>query len=205
MTEMLTLLEGLERTAGASVEELQALRSRFPIEWPKDYMDCLRWSNGIEGYVRGHGYLWLWSTSDVARLNDAYGVSELAPNLILVGSDAGPSGYGFDTTHVALPFIRVEMAAMHREYVENIASSFAEFVRHLAEAPLAAGEAEPGNFGPPNWLRGKILHEKHPIVMGGDPNDPDNRVLVPRDVHPQLTVFWARAVHRIRKEKQAEG
>jgi hypothetical protein len=53
---------------------------------------------------------------------------------------------------------------------------------------------------PPDWLREKVIHEKHPLVLGGDPEDPDNRVLMPRREQPRVTNLFARILHRIRTD-----
>ena len=200
IADVKTLLERLETQAGASPVELASLPPVAPRSWPIEYLDCLRWSNGLEGYVGGRGYLWLWAAGDVARLNAEYCVGELAPGLVLIGSDAAALGYGFDLASPDLPVVSIEMAAMHREYLTALAPSFSAFIQSLAAEPLAQGEAELVDHGPPDWLRGKVIHEKHPIVLGGKPLDPENRVLVPREEHPRLTAFFARILHRVREQ-----
>ncbi len=199
------LLERLERHDGATADALRSLRNAFPVPWPEDYLDCLSWSDGVEGYVGGRGYLWLWSVRDVGRLNAAYCVAELAPGLVLIGSDAGAVGYGFDFASPGYPVVSIEMSAMHRAYFFEPEPTFSAFIRRLAAEPRRDGEAQVEDFGPPEWLRGKVIHEKHPSVLGGSPDDPGNRVLIPRDQHPALTVFFARIVHRIRGEQTREG
>jgi hypothetical protein len=199
-----TLLDRLETHPGASAAELLMLPTLAPRSWPDDYLDCLRWSNGFEGYVGGSGYLWLWSAHDVDRLNHAYAVHDLAPGVVLIGSDAAALGYGFDLEAPDMPVVSIEMAAMHREYLTVCAQSFSAFVNSLAVAPLPEGVAQPEDHRPPEWLRGKIIHEKHRIVLGGKPNDPDNRVLVPRDEHPRLTVFFAKVLHSVRAQSLEE-
>ena len=196
------LLGRVERQAGATPSELDSLRLALAVPWPNDYLDCLRWANGVEGFVSGHGYLWLWPASDVPRLNAAYGVQELAPGLALFGSDAATFGYGFDFATAGAPVVSIEMAAMHRDYLSVVASSFSEFVSCLAAEPLPEGELEPEDCGPPDWLRGKIIHDKHPLMLGGSPEDPENRILIPRDLHPEATVFFARLVHKMRGRSQ---
>jgi SMI1 / KNR4 family (SUKH-1) len=199
------LLDRLELHPGASPEELTRLQSQVPAAWPEEYLDCLRWSDGLEGYVGGRGYLWLWPTQDVGRLNSEYGVVELVPGLLLFGSDAAALGYGFDFASAEHPVVSVEMAAMHRAYLTPLASSFSAFVHALAQEPWPDGEPEPQDLGPPDWLRGKIIHEKHPIVLGGSPRDSANRVLMPRAEHPRVTVLFARILHKMREQGEGRG
>jgi hypothetical protein len=197
-------LERLEHHPGAKPEELARLQREVPVAWPEDYLECLRWSDGLEGYVGGRGYLWLWPSCDVHRLNSEYGVVELVPGLVLFGSDAAGLGYGFDFASAEHPVVSIEMAAMHRAYLTPLAASFCRFVHALAQEPWPEGEPERQDFGPPAWLRGKVIHEKHPIVLGGSPGDPENRVLMPRADHPRVTVFFAKIVHTIREQREGK-
>lgn len=197
LSQLKPLLEKLETNGGASSEELTELQTKFSISWPNDYLDCIRWSNGLEGYVYGRGYIWLWNCSEVLRLNKEYCVSDLAPGLVLIGSDAAALGYGFDCTSEKMPIVSVEMAAMHWEYCSELATSFIGFIKKLATESMPDGENEIENFGPPDWLRGKVIHERKPIVLGGSPYDPDNRVLIPREDHPKATVLFARILHHM--------
>jgi hypothetical protein len=199
-----TLLERLETRDGATALELARLPALGSRQWPADYLECLRWSNGLEGYVGGRGYLWLWSADEVERLNAAYGVVELAPGLVLIGSDAAALGYGFDLESPEMPVVSIEMAAMHREYLTARGASFSALIRELAVEPWPEGEAHPLDHRPPEWLRGKIIHEKHPIVLGGRAHDPENRVPVPREEHPRLTMLFARILHRVREQSLEE-
>lgn len=196
-------LKGLERHEGARPEEIASLRDSLPGPWPEDYFDCLRSSNGLEGYVGGRGYLWLWGTGELLKRNIAYHVQELLPSVVLFGSDAGPIGFGFDRSSPKIRVVSIELSGLHRDYVQHRADSFSSFIEQLASESLGPDEPERIDHRPPTWLRGKVLHEKHPIVMGGSPSDPANRVLVPRDQHPELTVYWSRVVHRAKGASQA--
>ena len=198
-------LERLERHAGASGDDVRVLLEAMPVEWPEEYLACIRWSDGLEGYVGGRGYLWLWPTRDVPRLNTAYGVGELAPGLVLFGSDAASLGYGFDFGVPERPVISIEMAAMHREYLSVVAPSFNQFIEGLASEPWPEGDSEPEEHGPPEWLRGKIIHQRHPIVLGGSPTDPENQIAMPREEHAAVTLFFARILHRIREQTKGSG
>jgi len=39
-------------------------------------------------------------------------------------------------------------------------------------------------------LIGKEIHERHPIVFGGDPIDTNNKAYVPTKKYAELVVFW---------------
>jgi hypothetical protein len=187
-------LERTERGAQASADDIASLRTAVPFEWPADYLACLMWSNGLEGYVGGHGYLWLWGTADIPVMNAAYHVPEFAPGLVLIGTDVAGCGYGYDTRGSNGSIFEVELSGLCWDYGRQRAASFAEFVAQLAAEPLPEGVEEPTDWTPPDWLRGHVIYQKSPIVLGGNPTDSENRVLVPRDKHPELAVFWSRVV-----------
>jgi hypothetical protein len=189
-------LADLERGRPASPEAIEALLA--VAAWlPAEYLECLRWSDGVEGYVGGRGYLRLWSAREALSLNEAYHVPEFMPRVFLFGTDAAALGYLFDQRHSGR-VQSVELAALDDEYVSEEASGFGAFIQHLAEdGPKPEGLAT--NL-PPDWLRGHVLHEKHPIVLGGRPDDPDNRVLVPQATHPELAVFFARTLRSVRAQ-----
>jgi hypothetical protein len=49
---------------------------------------------------------------------------------------------------------------------------------------------------------GKEVLEKHPIVLGGDPKDPANKVLVPANKYPEICTFWNKVVRHVRNKSK---
>jgi len=192
------LLAGVERQPGASRTDVDALREFSPGVLPDDYLSFLLWSDGAEGYAGGGAYVRLWSAQDVIRFNRAYQIPDFIPGLLLVGTDASVMGYGLDWRSNDVQCVDVELAALDRDYVRDVAESFAELIRLLASDVLESGRPE--SHLPPDWLRGQVVHEKHPIVLGGPPNDPANRVLVPVDQHPSLCVLNAQILREVRRQ-----
>lgn len=201
---MRELLAGMQLAGGASVEALDGLSRALPGPLPVDYIDVLRWSDGLEGYVGGRGYLRLWSAEAAVRFNLAYHVAEFVPGLFLFGTDAAALGYGFDLDVATMQVVSVELAGLHREYVEKVADSFSEFIERLSAEALPGGGSELADHRPPQWLSGHVIHETHPMVHGGSVEDPANRVLVPQDKHPEIAVFWSRVVHQHRPKGGTE-
>ena len=136
------------------------------MSWPDEYLSCLRWSDGLEGYVGGRGYLWLWSSLEVPRLNAAYCVAELAPGLVLFGSDAAAIGYGFDFSALGKPVVSIEMSAMHRGYIQQVAPTFTDFLRLLAAEPLPEGTSELEDWRPPEWSPLAPANHEHSLHRG---------------------------------------
>ena len=196
MSDVTAVLMGLELSVPASSADVQRLVARYP--WlPSSYLECLRWANGGEGYVQGRGYLRLWSVEAALGFQTAYNLSEFLPTVFLFGTDASVTGYGFDSRTPGA-VVSVELAALDDEYLRVIADSFPGFVAAMAqqEPPPMALES----FGPPEWLRGQVIHEKHPIVLGGSARDESNRVLVPEQEHPQLAAFFTRTLKTVRAQ-----
>jgi hypothetical protein len=196
VSELRTYLETLERQAPVAETDLKNLSALFP--WlPEEYIECLRWSDGIEGYVHGRGYVRLCAARAALDFNGAYHIAEFLPTGFLFGTDAGAIGYLFDQRRPA-HVLSVELAALDDEYLSDTAASFGTFVRQLGEeGPEPEGLTD---HRPPTWLRGHVLHEKHPIVLGGPPHDPNNRVLVPAERHPELVVFFTQTLRAVRAQ-----
>lgn len=187
-------LQTLERHPPVNQTDLRNLATSYA--WlPRAYIDCLHWSNGVEGYVGGRGYLRMWPARSAIELNAAYHVAEFLPTAFLFGTNAAGIGYLFDRRrpeHV----LSVELNAMDDDYLTDVAVSLGAFVHQLAtEGPEPEGLQD---HLPPNWLRGQVLHQKLPVILGGSPEDPDNRVIVPEEKHPELAVFWTRTVRSAR-------
>ena len=196
MDELAKEIEGMEHAQGATDAQLEALLAVFPLV-PKDYIACLRLSNGVEGFVRGHGYLRLWSAQQALDFNSAYRVEEFLPDVFLFGTDAAGLGFGFSKGAVA-KVISVELNAMHPDFVRDEEVGFTRFLQALSRQDVAEQE----DRRPPEHLRGHVLHEKHPIALGG-PSDASNRVLVPVDKHPELAVFFSRIVREVARQSSA--
>ena len=194
-SDLTDLLEGVERGSGASQADLARLEANWP--WlPTDYLACLSTADGCEGYIGGRAYLRLWSAEEALRFNRAYKVAEFLPSSFLFGTDASVMGYCFDQRYSAR-VLSVELAALDDEYLTPVAETFPGFVRCLAD-DASEPEVPRGQWGPPPHLRGHVLHEKHPVVMGGAVGDASNRVLVPVEQHPEIMVFWARTLRSVR-------
>ena len=185
----------MELADGAPDEAIARLREAWPHPMPDDYLDTLRWSDGLEGAVAGRGYLRLWSADAAVHFNHAYHLAELIPGVFLFGGDAAGLGYGFDGDVAERPVVSVELSGLHRRFTRTMARSFTDFLGLLASESLPPGVHEPLDHRPPEWLKGYVVHHTQPIVLGGPPADPSNRVLVLQDKHPEVAVFWSRVVH----------
>lgn len=49
---------------------------------------------------------------------------------------------------------------------------------------------------------GKEVFEVHPVILGGDPEDPKNKTLLTREQHIQAVVYWNGEIKRMRAEQK---
>lgn len=101
------VLAGLSKVSGACEREIQDLIKLGRHRLPMQYLDVLRESNGLEGFVASNRYLIIWPANQLAELNKGYGFSGHAPYLFLFGSNGGDAGFAFDTRHVTAPVVEV--------------------------------------------------------------------------------------------------
>lgn len=118
MSDVNLLTARLERRAPASSHDIDDLISRSKIEFPPDYLEFMRQSDGAEGPIGNERYLVLWSTKNIIELNEQYHVDEFAPQLLVFGSDGGGEAFAFDrrtkpATIVRVPFIGFDEAVIY--------------------------------------------------------------------------------------------
>jgi len=52
----------------------------------------------------------------------------------------------------------------------------------------------------PNQYAGKEIFEIKPIILGGSPNDPSNKVALTREEHIKAVRYWNRLIRNLRKQ-----
>jgi len=50
---------------------------------------------------------------------------------------------------------------------------------------------------------GKEIFEVHPVILGGDPTDPANKVVLTREEHIKAVRFWNRVIAEERRKNVA--
>jgi hypothetical protein len=120
-----------DRNPPAPASEVDAFASHLNAILPPDYLAFLREANGSEGSVgRREKYLVLWPVGDIMRINADYHVQELAPHLLLFGSNGAGEAYAFKLTTNPVTVVSVPFIGMDEEV--EWGSSFGEFLRRLA-------------------------------------------------------------------------
>lgn len=117
---------------GASQPSLCDLMQWVGKPLPSAYLELMRWSNGIEGFVRENNYLILWPVEQLKGLNEAYAVEEFAPGLVLIGSNGGESCYALDIHHDPMTVKQLPFVGMSHSESKAVGSSFECFIENLA-------------------------------------------------------------------------
>ncbi len=67
-----------------------------------------------------------------------------------------------------------------------------------------AASFQPRHLDPVN-SRGMEIFEITPVILGGNPNDPANKILLDRKEHMQAVVYWNRVIKGIRENPEASA
>jgi hypothetical protein len=131
-----TILAPLEEREPATPDEIASVARAAPFALPSDYLNFLRWSNGIEGDIGKTYWLALWPTADVVEVNAEYArLGEDAP--FVIGGDGGGILIGIDVreSQPTLPnyalFDAIDLrasSALRRE------RSLLDIVKHMRDA-----------------------------------------------------------------------
>lgn len=160
---------------------------------PADYLGVIRSFGGREGFL-GEVYLRLYRLEELAGLNVAYDVETFFPEVLIFGSDGCGEAFAFPLGKPSV--LKVPFIPLMAEFAETCASSFTEFIQQ-SSASGESGEANPSALG-------MEVHEIHPIVLGGDPVDEGNKVLVPVGQHAELCRFWNKTYRDLRSRQEGK-
>jgi hypothetical protein len=94
---------------------------------------------------------------------------------------------------IEAPFIPLD-----EEYISARSTDFESFLGGLAALREGATERLPLAANPET--HGLEVHEIHPIVLGGDPRAPDNKVLLKPPVHAEACKYFNRVFRTVRDE-----
>lgn len=126
-----SIFEGLSLREPASTMQVQQLEQQLGISLPQDYVDFLRYTNGVEGLVKGRSYVSIWAAEDIVTNNKDYEVEEFAPGILLFGSDGGGEAHAFDLRDPALPIVDIPFIVLDLADVRPLARTFTEFIKAL--------------------------------------------------------------------------
>jgi len=123
----------LQRRPGADPALLAALEPQLPKALPDDYLAFLKETNGVEGFISSNSYLSLWPADEIPKLNQGYAVNELAPGLVLLGTNGGNTGYGFRRQASGVEYVRVPLVGLSDQAAEPLGTTLEQFLHRLME------------------------------------------------------------------------
>jgi hypothetical protein len=181
----------------ASPELIADCASALKVVLPATYIEFMRISNGGEGFAGRDDYLLLWPVHELQSLKASYETDKYAPGLLLFGSNGGGEAYGFDTRSPSNPIVQIPFVGMDWASAKEVAAGFYERLERLKGK---AGMASPGDPKSSRTLehRGKEIFDLKPVILGGDPTDPANKVFLDRRDHIEAVRFWNRIIANVK-------
>lgn len=139
----MAFLKDAKLCTGASDYQIQKLLQDLGSDLPPDYIDLLRFSNGVVGMIQregheGSAYVDLWKAEEIIAENEGYNVAEYGPGMLLFGSNGGNAAFGIDLrsgcvstmTYIETDFI----GGMDWDNIFFRAKSLYEFFEHLTDS-----------------------------------------------------------------------
>ncbi|NDI35093.1 SMI1/KNR4 family protein [Chengkuizengella sediminis] len=123
-----SILSQLELNEPVLDINIKKVEEQLRIKFPQEYYEFLLNSNGGEGSI-GESYLVMWKVEDIIELNEAYGVEEFAPGLLIIGSDGGDTAYCIRSENKS--FVNVPFIGMDLREVQVCGNNFEEFLSYL--------------------------------------------------------------------------
>jgi len=167
---------------------------------PREYLALLQHLGPGEGFI-GTEYLRLYPLEDLAAANVAYSITEYLPQHYLFGSDGCGNALLFNLALSPTSVVKTPFIPLNLEFGTLVAADFAAFLDTLASVPPDFAGTLP--LSPNPETLGLEVHEPHPVVLGGDPSDLKNKVLLRPPVHAQACVFFNRMVRSIGEQSPA--
>jgi len=105
---------------------IEKLEADLKVTLPDSYKTFLHDTDGAEGDA-AVGYIVLWSTSEIVKLNKESGIENLLPGFILFGGDGANEGFAFNTQN-DFEIVKVPLVGMSLETAMPVAKDFAELM-----------------------------------------------------------------------------
>ena len=118
----------------ATTGQIQEMEKHFNFQFPDDYKEFLKFTNGLEGFTTDN-YLVLWTTDELVQLNQAYNVNEFISNTIIFGSDGGEEAFAFDISSSSPTIIKLPFIGMGHIANEKLSNTFETFLASQIKEP----------------------------------------------------------------------
>jgi len=197
------LLANLNRRGPAPAPAVAECERHLGAKLPLEYVEFLRTACGGEGFIGKNAYIILWGVQELVPLNEAYKVGTYVPGLLVFGSDGGGEAYGFDMRTPQWQIVQVPFVGMAWDLAEPVAATFIAFLQYLYNIEQT-NEAVRHEELPYVDRGGMEIFEIKPIILGGSPTDPANKMVLNREDHIKAVVYWNKIVEQLR-EKRRDG
>ena len=117
----------------------------------------------------------------------------------MFGSNGGGDGFAFDTRTSPYRIMQVPFVGISRADEFHVAGSFTELLMRKREKLGHSSERPPRSE---LALRGKEIFEIKPIILGGSPTDPENKMALTRDQHMEVVRYWNKVVNDLRTQQR---
>jgi hypothetical protein len=164
---------------------------------PADYRSLLDVLGPGEGFVATR-FLRLYPVDELASVNSAYGVEAYLPGHLLFGSDGIGQAFLFDWSPGHARVVEMPFIPLDPEYLEATYADFIAFLEAIATVPDRFTGPLP--IVPNPAMAGLEVHEKHPVVLGGDPTSLDNKLYLAPAVHAQACTYFNRLFRDLRTQ-----
>jgi hypothetical protein len=165
---------------------INAFERESSLQLPCDYIDFLKTGDGGQGFIGI--YLILWRLEEVLIFNENYEVDKYASGLMLIGSDGSGDAFAFDTNASPWSVVHIPFVGMDRELMVALAPTFVSFLEFLHQIPTGLRKVESSPFA------GKEIFEIKPVILGGNPNDSANKIILTRDEHIEAVKYWNKLI-----------
>ena len=147
----------------------------------------------------GDSYWILWRAQDLHELNRAYEVEKWAAGLFLIGSNGGGEALALDMRTSSCSLVQVPFVGMELGLAVRVALRIAELLAERSRSETSQSRGRPQT--PATRTEDtSVLENFHikPILLGGNPTDPANRIQLTREKHIAAVRYWNRIISGIR-------
>lgn len=177
----------------ASPAEIEEVERQLDTRLPADYKAFVVSADGTEGWIGGT-YVAFWPVARLVEFNLIVRCADFAPGLLLFATNGGGEGYGFDARGGEWSVVKMQIVGMAWELGLPMAPSFTAFLEALAATTNPPEELDESALG-------NVIHEIKPVIVGGSPTDPANKILMPLADYLPLTAWWNDRITEMRQSR----
>ena len=198
-SQIIEFIEGFEKNPRAESAVNQQVVKALNLDLPSEYLNLFSFMNGGEGFI-GDNYCRLYAIENLMPLNEAFLVKEFALELFIFGSNGGGEAFAFNTKSSPFSIVEVPFIPMDLKWAKLLEKTINEYFSHFSNSADNKVNSVPPSIN--KALIGKEIHEIRPVVFGGDPLDPKNKIPLGPEDYAKFVVFWNR-IWQNRKHQEA--